>query len=91
MYLDARQRALEYAYNPFYRTLGMKLGMTPQAVIKRSRRRSEAILKLVGRQSKTYNHIGGMRLDNPFIESHAWKFLVREALRNVCQSKKSRS
>lgn len=90
-HINTRQRYLEYAQSPFYRTLGMKLGITPQQAVKRSKRRARAVMKVAGQNSKTYRYIGAMRLDNPFIEAHAWKFLVREALRNACPRQKNKN
>jgi hypothetical protein len=76
----AHQRAKIYIQDQFYRDLARKQNLTWRQVLKRAERRHAAIYKLCG--LRTIKYLGPMRLDNPFIESHAWKFLVREALRN---------
>ena len=78
----ARQRAKLYIQDPFYRSLAHKQKLNWRQVLRRAERRHSAILKLCGNH-RTLRYIGPMRLDNPFIESHAWKFLVREALRKI--------
>lgn len=68
----------KYITDPFFKTLAMRRGLTSDQVLTRSERRRRACLKL----GVDKDHVYMLRFENPFIYSHAWKFLVRESLRN---------
>ena len=72
---------LRYLVDPFYVAMAQDRGMSPALILRRSERRLQAFEKLRRRQVKArsyYRAIWGA--DNPFIESHAWKYLMRSAL-----------
>jgi len=82
MPITRRNRAIKrYLDDPFYFLLMKTYRMTPEQVIKRSVRRTAAILKVA--KAKDLDIVCRAKLDNPFIESHAWKYLARQVLRSV--------
>ena len=81
MPLSQRQRALKYTYEPFYVTMAMNRGLTREQVLRRAVRRAKAAHKLGA--IKDHHIYRNQGLDNPFIESHAWKYLMRQAIADV--------
>jgi hypothetical protein len=76
-----RHKTSRYVTDEFYRGLALKQGLSPEQVRLRATRRIKATIKL----GVYYPELLG--LDNPFIESHAWKFLVRESIRDQNRAK----
>jgi hypothetical protein len=72
-----------YLTEQFYVVMAKERGMTPKQVLRRSERRLHAFELVRGRRVK-YGHGNYFKsiwgADNPFIESHAWKYLMRSAL-----------
>jgi len=66
-----------YSEDEFYVKLAFQRSLGAQDVVRRSRRRRHACIRL----GVAHGHINLLRLDNPFMYSHAWKFMVRESLR----------
>lgn len=69
----------KYLTDRFYIQMARDRGMKPTQVIRRSERRTQAVKALQG-ANNYLRAVYHWNLDNPFIESHAWKFLVRQAL-----------
>lgn len=84
------RRARGYARDDFYVKIAMKKGWSAAKVVRISERRSRAFMAVCGIQND-YRALRIWRLDNPFMESHLWKFMVRQVIQNarlVAASKK---
>lgn len=81
---QCRRRYLE---DPFYATMARALAISPERVLARAQKRAWAIVKLGGEHLERDVH--QMRLDNPFMESHAWKYLARETLKRAARSQQN--
>lgn len=77
--LITRPSLVKYIREEFYVSFAYTLGMTPRQVIYRAKRRRHACVVLGVKRC----FITSGCLENPFIESHAWKFLVRECLNDA--------
>lgn len=84
------RRARKYTREQFYVETAMKRGWSATKVVHISERRARAFMAVCGIQNN-YRALSICHLDNPFMESHLWKFMVRQVIRNarmVAASKK---
>jgi hypothetical protein len=78
MPLTNRQRCLQYIYDPVYVNMAKRRGWGQGEVLRRAARRMRALHYLkISRPGRPEECLG---LENPFIEDHGWKFMVRESL-----------
>ena len=70
-------RANRYIFDPRWRGMNIKRNITEDRAKNRSMRRSHACEVLQVRRVKVLE----LNFDNPYIEPHAWKYLVRDYMR----------
>lgn len=65
-----------YVKDLFYSGFMLKRGITADRVVRIAWRRHRAVIAL----GVPLKDVSGLSLDNPYIESHAWKYLVRQKI-----------
>lgn len=80
--LSYRQKAVDYVQQQHYAAMAKRHGWPQEKVIRLAIRRMRA-LRYLGIIRPGHLNEDCIGLDNPFIEDHGWKFMVRESMVNV--------